>query len=193
MSERLPSGLRSAKKSCGISVPRDRRLSSSGDISWESLRNFTTFAVEAQYGRHQFLKENKTLRLATLIVDFNAAFSESLEQRGHAVNFCETTFSPSKSPRKINTMRSRKLKLEGYSSKWSGEEKLVDGKDDRSMTIEPLEYPELINILPTVSTPVLYSQRAYWSRLSGNTSRPEASSSAPSIYRSSRRFFKNSQ
>lgn len=50
-------------------------------------------------------------------------------------------------------MRSRKLKLEGYSSKWSGEEKLVDGKDDRSMTIEPLEYPELINILPTVSTP----------------------------------------
>ena len=98
------------------------------------------------------MKENKTLRVAILIVDFNAAFSESLEQRGYAVNFCKTTFSPSKSPRKIKTMRSRKLKLKGYSSKWSREEKLMDDKDNRSITIEPLEYPELISILPAVLT-----------------------------------------
>ena len=109
--------------------------------------------METQYGRHQFLKENKALRLATLIVDFNSAFSESLEQRGHAVDSCKTTFPPSKSPRKIKPMRSRKLKLKGCPPKWSGEEKLADGQDGRSTKIEHLEYPELMNILPAVSTP----------------------------------------
>ncbi|KAL8663077.1 MAG: hypothetical protein Q9168_008154 [Polycauliona sp. 1 TL-2023] len=132
-------------------TPEQQRRYLSGIAT--KFQEITTFAVEAQYGRHQFLKENKTLRLATLIVHSNAAFSESLEQRGHAVNFCETTFSPSKSPRKIKTIQPRKLKLKGYSSKWSGEEKLVEGKDDRSMTSELLEYPELMNILPAVSTP----------------------------------------
>ncbi|KAL9629648.1 MAG: hypothetical protein Q9164_006789 [Protoblastenia rupestris] len=50
-------------------------------------------------------------------------------------------------------MQSGKLKLKEYSTNRSGEEKLVDGQDDGSTTIEPLEYPELISILPTVSTP----------------------------------------
>ena len=50
-------------------------------------------------------------------------------------------------------MRSRRLKLKGSSTKCSGEEKLVDDQDDGSTTIEPLEYPEPMNILPAVSAP----------------------------------------
>lgn len=53
--------------------------------------------------------------------------------------------------------------------KWFGEEKLVDVKDEGSTTIESLEYPEFVNILPAVSTP-LHCQIVYWSGSSGNTS-----------------------
>jgi len=60
------------------------------------FQEITTYALKAQYERHQFLKNDKNLRLATLIVDFNAAFFENLEKREHAMNFSETKFSPSK-------------------------------------------------------------------------------------------------
>jgi hypothetical protein len=114
------------------------------------FQEITTYALEAQYGRHQFLKDDKDLRLATLIVDFNAAFSEDLEKRGHAVNFSETKSSPSKGPRKLKPVRSRKLKLKGSLETFFTDKKPAEGQD--ATTIDHLEYPELINVLPTVST-----------------------------------------
>ncbi len=111
------------------------------------FQEITNFAVEAQYGRHQFLKDDKHLRLATRIVDLNSAFSEDLERRGHAVNF-----PPSKSPRKLKSIRSRKLKFKGYPATSSGEKKPAESQDEPFTSSELLEYPELMNVLPTVST-----------------------------------------
>ena len=115
------------------------------------FQEITNFAVEAQYGRHQFLKDDKHLRLATRIVDLNSAFSEDLERRGHAVNFSEMNFPPSKSPRKLKSIRSRKLKFKGYPESSSGEKKPAEGQDEPFTSSELLEYPELMNVLPTVS------------------------------------------
>ena len=117
------------------------------------FQEITSFTMEAQYARHQFLKDEKALRLATLIVDLNSAFSDHLEERGHAVNFCETKYPPSKTSRKLRTRCSRKLKLKARPPTLSGEKKPVAGHDDGSTPINPLEYPELMNILPAVSNP----------------------------------------
>ncbi len=65
-------------------------------------QGITTIGVEAQYGCHQFLKDDENLRLAMLIVDSNPAFSEDIERRGHAVDFSEIKCLPNKSPRKLN-------------------------------------------------------------------------------------------
>ncbi|KAI9810024.1 MAG: hypothetical protein M1827_006722 [Pycnora praestabilis] len=108
------------------------------------FQEITTFAVEAQYGRHEFLRDDKNLRLATRIADINSAFSEDMERGGHAVNFSEIEFPRSKSP--------RKPKVKGYSPTSSGEEKPSGGQNRAFRTIELLEYPELMDILPTVST-----------------------------------------
>ena len=116
------------------------------------FQEITNFAVEAQYGRHQFLKDDKHLRLATRIVDLNSAFSEDLERRGHAVNFSEMNFPPSKSSRKFKSIRSHKLKFKGYPATSSGEKKPAEGQDEPFTSSELLEYPELMNVLPTVST-----------------------------------------
>ena len=54
------------------------------------FQEITTYALEAQYGRHQFLKDDENLRLATVIVDLNADFAEALQRTGHTVKFHET-------------------------------------------------------------------------------------------------------
>ncbi len=114
------------------------------------FQEITTYALEAQYGRHQFLKDDKDLRLATLIVDFNSAFSEDLEKRGQVVNFSETKFSPSKDSRKLKAIRSQKLKLKGSPPELFKDQKLAEGSDTAMTAL--LEYPELINVVPTIST-----------------------------------------
>ncbi len=115
------------------------------------FQEVTTFAIEAQYGRHQYLKDDKNLRLATLIVDLNSAFSEDLERKGHAVAFDGIKYSPSKSPRKIKMMRSRKLKVEVYHTPSLAGQQSVGDQDEAIKTVDLLEYPELLNVLPTVS------------------------------------------
>jgi len=114
------------------------------------FQEITTYALEAQYGRHQFLKDDKDLRLATLIVDFNSAFSEDPEKRGQVVNFSETKFSPSKESRKLKAIRSQKLKLKGSPPELFKDQKLAEGSDTAMTAL--LEYPELINVVPTIST-----------------------------------------
>lgn len=115
------------------------------------FQEITTFAIEAQYGRHQFLKDDKNLRLATLFVDLNSTFSKDLERKEHAVDFDGIKLSPSKSPRKIKTMRSRKLKLEACLPALFAEQKSVESQDRAIKTIDLLESPELMNVLRTVS------------------------------------------
>ncbi|KAI9706563.1 MAG: hypothetical protein M1836_003570 [Candelina mexicana] len=100
------------------------------------FQEITTFAVEAQYGRHQFLKDDRNLRLATLIVDFNSAFSTDMERRGHAVNFTE-----------INVPEADRCPPPSFVEK-----KPVESQEEAFTEDEVLEYPELINILPTAST-----------------------------------------
>lgn len=99
------------------------------------------------------------MRLATLIVDFNSVFSEDLEKRGHAVNFSETKSSPSK---ELKPVRSRKLKLKGSLDIFFTDKKPAEGQD--TTTIDYLKYPELINVLPTVSTapPLLLDDIMNW-------------------------------
>ncbi|KAI9785813.1 MAG: hypothetical protein M1835_003243 [Candelina submexicana] len=98
------------------------------------FQEITTFAVEAQYGRHQFLKDDRNLRLATLIVDFNSAFSADMERRGHAVNFTESIVAEICPPPSFV------------------EKKPGESQEEAFTDIKLLWYPELINFLPTAST-----------------------------------------
>ena len=147
---------RSAKKSCGTLVPLDRRRSSSGDISWELLRNFRQSRPSRWRLSTNGTNSWKRMKVwgwrhssSILIRRFLRIWSKG-DTRWTSV----APFLPSKSPRKTKTMRSHKLKLKGCPLKWSGEEKqLVDGKDDGSTTLEPFQYPELMNILPAALAP----------------------------------------
>ena len=116
------------------------------------FQEITTYALEAQYGRHQFLKDDKDLRLATLIVDFNSAFSEDLEKRGHTVNFSEIKYATGKRPRKIKPVRSRKLKLKESPRELFTNQEPTKGQN--TTTTDLLSYPELTDILPNVSDSV---------------------------------------
>lgn len=99
----------------------------------------TSNALEARYGRSTHLNENKFLRLATILVDFNAAFSEDVEKRGHTVNFNTTMGSSEKAlPRKLILNPHRKSSLD------TGP--LETG--DESATQAEGEYPELSDVLP---------------------------------------------
>ena len=115
------------------------------------FQEITTFVVEAQYGRHQLLQDNRNMRLTTLIVDFNSAFSEDLEKRGYTVNFCESKFPSGKSRRKPKSMSFRKLKFKGYLSMSFPEKQVGEGQNEGSSTVESLEYSELLNVLSTTS------------------------------------------
>lgn len=52
-------------------------------------------ALEARYGRNEYLRQKDSIRLATVIVDFYTAFSEDMEKRGHTVQFSRKPSSPS--------------------------------------------------------------------------------------------------
>jgi hypothetical protein len=99
----------------------------------------TSNALEARYGRNTHLNENKSLRLATILVDFNAAFSEDVEKRGHTVDFNTTMSSLEKElPRKLilNPRRKSSLDAEPLETR------------DESATQAGDEYPELSDVLP---------------------------------------------
>jgi len=98
----------------------------------------TSNALEARYGRNTHPNENKLLRLATILVDFNAAFSEDVEKRGHTVNFNTTMSSLEKAlPRKLILDPRRKSSFDAEPLE-TGDESAKQAED---------EYPELSDVL----------------------------------------------
>ena len=116
------------------------------------FQEITKRSLEAQYGSHQCLKDDKTLRLATLIVDFNSEFSEDVERRGHTLNFSKTKSTAGKTPRKVKLrVRSRKLSSEA-SPVATFDFKMAKGHEEAATAVDPAEYPELSDVLPSLST-----------------------------------------
>ncbi len=113
-----------------------------------SFQEITKLSLDARYGSHQILKNDETLRLATLMVGFNSQFSEGLERSGHTVNF-DTIGSPTgKVQRKvIVTRKTRKLKPKASPETITK----AEPSDEAAPTIDLTEYPELIEVLPSLS------------------------------------------
>lgn len=103
------------------------------------FQEVTSHALEARYGRSPHLKQNKFLRLATILVDLNSVFSEDVEKRGHTVDFNTTMSSLEKAlPPKLVLTKRRTSSLDGGFVKF-GDESAMEPED---------EYPELSDVLP---------------------------------------------
>jgi hypothetical protein len=103
------------------------------------FQEVTSHALEAHYGRSTYLKENIYLRLATIIVDLNSAFSEDVEKRGHTIEF-----------EKMNNFPKEKLSrnaiLEAHPASTSLDARLTKIAAKSTIQIED-EYPELCDVL----------------------------------------------
>lgn len=105
------------------------------------FQEVTSHALDAHYGRSIHLKEDKFLRLATIIVDFNTVFSEDVEKQGHTVEFNKTMISTAKElPHKL-ILKARRTST--YVDTGS-----LEIADESTTKIED-EYPELSDVLPS--------------------------------------------
>jgi hypothetical protein len=103
------------------------------------FQEVTSHALEARYGRNTHLTENKSLRLATTIVDLNSAFSDDVEKLGHTAEFNKETNS-------IERELHRKLILEVQRTSMSVDAVPVEAAEE-SISQSEYEYPELSDVL----------------------------------------------
>jgi hypothetical protein len=104
------------------------------------FQEITSHALEARYGRSIYLKENKFLRLATILADYNSEFSEDVKKRGHTVDFNTAMSSLERSlPRRYIMTARRTSSLDAKPLEIADESATQVDIDD--------EYPELSDVL----------------------------------------------
>lgn len=101
----------------------------------------TSNALKARYRRSKYLNENKYLRLATIIVDYNSSFSDDVENRGHTLDFKTAMAAMEKA-------LPRKLILKAHRRSSSLDVEPPEVADNSATQIED-EYPELCDVLPS--------------------------------------------